>query len=188
MSNSMMIDLETLSTQRDARVLQAGWCIYDYSAPDFSFPVLGEMNVDSDSCVGGHVSDSTVKWWLQGIEQARESVAREGLSIALVLADLFHQYRQYKCTEVWSNGATFDIVIVEHWAEVCGMRVPWKFYDHRDTRTLWKIAEQLGWERKRGETAHTAKADALAQSIQVYEAMKFLRGLRPKELDKGPPA
>lgn len=171
----MMIDLETMSTQRDARLIQAGWVPFEPLGSGVRIGSGGEMNVDSDSCLGGHVSHDTFMFWLMASEEARRSVARRPVvHISTALQSLFYSYEINRCKAVWSNGATFDIVIVEHWAGVCGLRVPWRFTQHRDTRTIWASAEARGWVRERGETAHTARADSVAQALQVQQALRWI--------------
>lgn len=179
MSNALMIDLETLSTQKNAAVLQAGWCMFDPQSDDISYKY--EQNVCADSCLSldGHVSDSTVRWWLNGTPEARQSVSKPGRVIFEVLKELVRDYRGLNCTSVWSNGSCFDIVILEHYFSRLGMAPPWKFWDIMDTRTLWATATQMGWSRKKDVVAHTALDDAVAQAIQVQSAMAFIRGLRP---------
>jgi exodeoxyribonuclease VIII len=169
----LMIDLESMSTKRNARIIQAGWAGYEPAGMEVLLG--GQMNVDSDSCVGGHVSDQTFKWWLLQSEAARQSVAKLGVHIRDALTSMFYYYRAFQCKAVWSNGATFDIVIVEHWADHYGMKVPWKFYEHRDTRTIFDEAAAMGWVRERSEVAHTAQADSIAQARQVQSAKHWIR-------------
>lgn len=173
--NALMIDLETMSTRRNARVIQAGWVPFDPQGSSVLSALGGEMNVNSDSCKDGHVSHDTFMFWLKASEAARLSVSKPGVYIAAALASMFYSYKINECTEVWSNGATFDIPIVEHWADVCGMPVPWEFYQHRDTRTVWAEAEALGWQRLRGDTAHTGKADSIAQALEVQRARRWIQ-------------
>ena len=66
---------------------------------------------------------------------------------------------------VWGNGSIFDISILEHLLEYT--RIPWKYYRVMDTRTLWKVHPYD--KNKKGETTHTALADAKAQAKRIIE-------------------
>jgi len=77
---------------------------------------------------------------------------------------------------VWSNGATFDCVVMENaWRQVSDKPnpIPWPFYTIRDTRTLYEIA---GVKLSDGghSTSHKAVEDAERQAIVVQKAYKKL--------------
>ena len=42
--------------------------------------------------------------------------------------------------QIWSNGATFDIPILQEAYTACGIECPWKFWKARDTRTIYELA------------------------------------------------
>ena len=70
---------------------------------------------------------------------------------------------------MWSNGASFDVVVAETAWRQLGMRIPWPFWVIRDTRTLYEIA---GVKLKDGGhvTSHKAVEDAERQAIVVQKA------------------
>jgi hypothetical protein len=73
---------------------------------------------------------------------------------------------------VWSNGASFDCVVMEHaWRQTSDKPnpIPWPYYTVRDTRTLYEIA---GVKLKDGghSTSHKAVEDAERQAIVVQKA------------------
>jgi hypothetical protein len=174
-----MLDLETLSTSSRAAILQAGWVVFD---PDATAEVSlrREVNVDVDSCLrlGGEVSDGTIRWWLSDRTSAaaKMSVSAPGVSVESMLTALTVDYQQFNCKAVWSHGATFDIPILQHYYERVSTHAetPWKFWDARDTRTLQALAARLGFTKPKGETAHSALADALAQAYDTQAAWRWI--------------
>jgi hypothetical protein len=78
---------------------------------------------------------------------------------------------------VWSNGASFDVVVAETaFRQVLSDRpnpIPWPFYTVRDTRTLYEVANV---KLKDGgyKTTHKAVEDAERQAIKVQEAYRKL--------------
>jgi hypothetical protein len=177
----MMLDLETLSTNTNAALLQAGWCIFD-PASQLEGTVAGETheeNVDVDSCMrlGGHVSDSTVRWWLEQSAGAQESVRQPGRGIEFVVNRLVSDFKRNNCKQVWSHGASFDVPIIEFYMKALGVEAPWRFWDIRCTRSTFALAEATGWRRPKAPTAHTAAADAVAQALDVQVAWRHVTSL-----------
>lgn len=193
---AMMIDLETTSTTPRAGILQAGWCVFDPLGEPGAVLHKAQWNVCLDSCtrLGGQHSNDTIRWWLKQGPEARASVAAEGTTehqVKFVLEQLREDYTSHRCREAWSHGKEFDLKILEHYTAALGMQPPWKFWDCMDTRTLFSVAQRLGWSKPKRETAHTALADALAQAEDVQAANAWImRGWeqhRPSETGLGRP-
>jgi hypothetical protein len=101
-------------------------------------------------------------------------MARDGVEIGPELIALYQAYSNSRCKAVWSHGAVFGIPIVEHYLRESGLLAPWKFWDIRDTRTLFWAATARGWKRRDRPTAHTALADAVVQAEDVCSAWAFI--------------
>src|SRR6185437_15722245 len=173
MTNHMMIDLETLSTSPRAVIVQLGCCVFDFdtgaAVPGSDF----QANVSVDECLalGGEVHGSTVMWWLNQSEAARWSITEPPQALNVVLSWVTQIYDRYACEAVWSQGAAFDVVVVEHYYRALRREPPWRYSAVRDTRTVYHLAESLGWLRPTVETAHTALADCVSQVAQVAGAL-----------------
>jgi len=76
---------------------------------------------------------------------------------------------------VWSNGAAFDVVVMEHaWGQL-GQIPPWPFYKVRDTRTIYEVT---GVSLKDGNyaTTHKAVEDAERQAVILQNGyMKLMK-------------
>jgi hypothetical protein len=85
---------------------------------------------------------------------------------------------------VWSNGAGFDVVIMEHIFRKINKAYPWSFWAVRDCRTIY----DLGIEANRPPVLkHHALEDAWNQAVGVQNVLKELRlrGVEPfKDLRK----
>jgi|TARA_R110002110_G_scaffold241177_1_gene457460 hypothetical protein len=165
----VMIDLETLDTEPSTVVLSVGLVEFSPETGDVDkiggrlwFPKLGDQ-----LAAGRTVSESTLLWWLkQGDEARKEIYGAKRQASAEVLDEIRAQLNWYpQPTYVWGNGSIFDIAILEHWMEYT--RIPWKYYNVRDTRTLWHVHPYN--KEAKGETAHTALDDAIAQAERVCE-------------------
>lgn len=181
MTNHLMIDWETHGLGTRPVVIQLGLTIFDPHGTGGELPegASQEWNIDPQSCLdlGFEEDASTLSWWADRPAATREAVdAEPRYSVGHVIRNLQAFCERYRPVRVWSNGAPFDVPIVESYCRALGLPVPWKFWDVRDTRTLFEMAEGLtAWRRPKAETAHTGRADAIAQAADVQAAMAALR-------------
>lgn len=141
MQKHVMIDLETLSTRSNAVFWQIGLAEF--------WPASGAKVRRHSKLVDPKYRDKypdlfhncpvTIEWMKNNktvndnFELARDMGA--GISFALEwVASIIHND-----TIVWGNGAAFDIPILENGFNVIGQKVPWRYRNVRDTRTLWMI-------------------------------------------------
>jgi len=180
MKNHIMIDLETLDVRPTASLLTIGAVKFDPYGDDIERPDCDKfyVKVDLDSCdrIGLTIDDNTVAWWSQQSAEAQaEAFSEDG---RIPIEDAVHQLYKFcwgaKC--VWSHGAGFDVVILEHIFNRVGRAVPWKFWQVRDTRTMF----DLGIDPNRPPILkHHALEDAWNQAVGVQNV---IRGLREKNI------
>jgi exodeoxyribonuclease VIII len=174
-----MIDTETCSTRPNAALLQVGWCFFDPAQTEVWEGDQVNINLDSCTRLGGHYSDGTLRWWLHPDRHAaRASVFSPGVPVEEALKRLSTAIASRNVKHVWAHSPSFDVVILEYYAARLGLDLPWKFWDLRDTRTVFALAEATGWRRTKTETAHTAMADAVQQAKDVQSAWRWVTALR----------
>ena len=190
-NTDVMIDLETLATSIDASILTIGAVRFDPFGKDVSDPAMDSLylRIDLDSCdrIGLVTNDDTIAWWGQQDPAAQEEAFSEKDRIDIVNA--FEQLYKFcwGAKRVWSNGATFDVVICEHVFKKIGKAVPWQFWQIRDVRTMF----DLGINPKRPPVLkHHALEDAWNQAVGVQNVYNALRsatlfdGTKPQPLMK----
>ena len=116
------------------------------------------------------INNATMEWWgNQSPEAIEEAMGdRDRVSYENAMNQLYKFcWNRSKCA--WSNGASFDVVVMDHAWRQLGKNTPWNFWDIRDTRTLYDIA---GVKLKDGGhvTTHKAVEDAERQAIVVQQA------------------
>ena len=167
--NDIMIDTETLSTSPRAAVMSLGYAVFNEKE------ILSTggwvINVASSILAGGEVCSDTIAWWKQREPDAVNAVTHGGLHIDSVMSQLRDVCVMRDVQKVWAHGATFDIPIVEFYMK----EPPWRYSDHRDTRTLFDVAERRGWEKPKmvDGVAHNAVDDAVFQAECVISALNF---------------
>ena len=197
----VMLDLETLSTKPNAAILSMGAVTFDslWDGSELSDESCRRReciasfyaNVDVDSClsVGMHVEGRTLAWWLQQSREASEAFKDPAPDhISIVLQRFAGWWTANLGTRadvrVWSHGAGFDIPILVNALEAVGRSVPFKYINHRDTRTLFELAEMSGSgslykiESLKNPHPHHALHDAINQARKVQYCFKYLQSIR----------
>jgi hypothetical protein len=176
MNSDCMIDLETLDVLPTATILTIGAVKFDPMGDELDTPSMEKfyVKVDIDSCdaLGMTVSPSTLEWWSQQSKQAQEEAfdPNNRVSVEEALSQLYKFC--WGAKRVWSHGVGFDLIILEQYFRKIEKAVPWKFWEMRDTRTLFDIG--INPERA-AVTAHNALADAYDQALGVQRVYRTLR-------------
>ena len=132
------------------------------------------VRVDLDSCdrIGCTISQSTVDWWANQSQAAQDEAFSPDNRVDIVEAMTALRKFCLGAKRVWSHGAGFDIIILEHIYRKIGKAVPWSFWEVRDTRTIF----DLGINPNRPPVLkHHALEDAWNQAVGVQNVYKTIR-------------
>jgi len=175
-NTDLMIDLETLATSPNSSVLTIGAVRFDPFGNDIQDERSTRLyiKVDIDSCdkLNLEVNDDTIAWWAQQSQEAQDEAFNPDGRIHI--RDAMNQLYTFAwgSKRVWSHGASFDTVICENIFRKLNKTVPWKFWQVRDTRTLF----DLGLDPKRPPVLkHHALEDAWNQAVGVQNIYRTLR-------------
>jgi hypothetical protein len=178
--NDLMIDLETLSTANDAYIISIGACMFDIQTGEIG--ALFSQHIEWSNTFNGHIDAQTVQWWLRQPWEARTAIINNKAAVNLPTAIIgFKDFvRDLKPKTLWSNGATFDLVIVRNTFNRLNHIIPWQYWQERDTRTLVDIAERITGinAAKTTEftgTKHDALADAIHQAKYISHAFNLIK-------------
>ena len=173
MKNTLMIDLETLSTTPKAVVVSIGCAGYDREGKALTFHK--KLELQSQINKGREISESTLKWWMGQTDDARKEfigpVTPTGMALADLLGDLTFNFALEELI-VFGNGANFDITIIEDLLTTYGYATPWKFTNVRCYRTLKYLVP--GAKLVREGTHHTSASDSASQLKHLEEIVKVL--------------
>ena len=175
MTKAISIDLETLSTNNDAAVLAIGAVVFDEDAVHEALYI--PLSPDH-----GHISASTVLWWMGQSDDARKAITeKEPMNPALAAGKLAAFYELSGAQEVWANSPNFDMVILENWwSRVSTMKWPFHFRHYRDLRTLKNLARDLDIvaSSPKPVTAHNALDDARSQAEYIIAQKQMFAALK----------
>lgn len=182
MKTDIMIDLETLDVLPTATILSIGAVKFDPFGDDVANPdcekFYARINIDSCEELGLTISPDTLDWWAKQSKEAQEEAFNpEG---RIDIKDAMNQLYKFcwGAKRVWSHGAGFDLVICEHIFSKLQKSCPWKFWECRDTRTLY----DLGIDPNRPPILkHHALEDAWNQAVGVQNVLNSIKrlGLEP---------
>ena len=169
-----MIDLETLDTTPNCVVLTIGAVIFDPKG----MGVIEKLELrptieDQTEIYNRTINEDTLKWWAeQSPDALEEALGDQGRTSFRDCMEKLYKFC-WNHRAVWSNGASFDVVVMESAWRNLEMRIPWPFYTIRDTRTLYEVA---GVKLRDGghTTSHKAVEDAERQAIVVQDAYRKL--------------
>jgi hypothetical protein len=199
----IMLDLETLGTGNNAAIIQIGAVAFNAdgkndplwaNSPDTLARLRQGFRVNVDLAESRHpgvIDASNVEWWLQQSPEARASITKaEG---RLELGAALEAFVRWLCTiagtnfralRMWSNGPTFDEVILRAAFTRYGMTMPLYFRGSRCCRTMVEMAELHGWNREvvaaltcTDITKHDALSDAVFQARGVVSQRLWLEDL-----------
>lgn len=175
-SRHLMLDLETLSTNRNSVILSIGAVIFNPIDKNFIDTFYCKVDIEEQTeKYNRHISEETLNWWsLQSPEVIMEAMGDEN---RLSYRDAVEKLRKFACgcDRVWSNGSVFDIIIIEDCMNDLEMPVPWQYYNIRDCRTIYELAGvSLKDKKYETKTTHSAIDDAIHQTIVLQDAYKIL--------------
>lgn len=172
---SVMLDLETLSSRKDAMVISIGVAAFD----DSKVIQTAGWALDFKRLVPGHIDPTTVKWWSEQSEPAREYSFTGKVDPLQAALDFAAFLKLYGGDELWANDPTFDCVILRHWWEqLTQTSFPSHYREERSCRTMFAEARRLGHDIsdawKNGYVAHNPVDDAATQARGVILARSLI--------------
>lgn len=158
----VMVDIETMDTERTAVILSIGACTIE---PWYPTEFYGECNPDTQ--FERTKSQSTMDWW------NKQAIPIPGgpIHLATILTEFSYWLSSLRAEPiVWCKGTDFDAAILTHAFNQYHMSVPWKYSAVRDFRTLKKLFPYYSYPTN--PNAHNALADAKHQAEELKAIFK----------------
>jgi DNA polymerase III epsilon subunit-like protein len=175
LNQHIMLDLETLSSACNARILSIGAVRFFPEPEDGRRAVYAAVVSLDDTTAPGHIDPRTIRWWMDQQEAARKETFFH--PSAGTLWDALRGFTEF-CREVdaevhvWGNGSAFDNVVLRSSYEAMGLEPPWKHKGDMCYRTLKKLRPDIPAEKPPIE--HVALADALYQATHLKKLIQAL--------------
>ena len=169
-TTDIVLDLETLGTGSNAAVLAVGAVMVDRKLGKVAGSFYAAFDIDEMLRTGGVASGSTIKWWMEQEQSAKEVFTHQTAPITqalVMLADwmgLDDEGKPPKDVKVWGNGDSFDNVILSNLYARMGLVTPWEYWNNRDLRTAVDISGIDKRDVAFDGTPHNALDDAKHQA------------------------
>ena len=167
----VMIDLETLGRKPGCVILSIGAVLFDPRSFELGERFYLNINVEDSQNAGFFKDPETVKWWEAQSQEAKDHLVHNQYPVKQALQLFVDWFKQTGGEKPWSHGSVFDIPILEHALTYLGIPVPWKYYDIRDTRTVFDLYDFDVRKEARVGTHHNALDDAISQALCIQKAI-----------------
>ena len=177
MTTHIVLDLETLSIERNAIVLSVGMVIIKHLGIVDKF----RINIDAveQEELYGRVSDEQTKaWWRsmmntpEGRDAWNAAVSRP-TAVKPALKAINEVFADVGAFKLWGNANTFDNEILRSLFEVAGFPA-WNFRNDRDFRTLKDLYKEKVPEPEFQGIRHVAVDDALHEANWLIQILKYI--------------
>ena len=168
----VMIDMETLSTENNSHILTLGAIRFVRSQKTQKLTEMDtfyrRISFKSNEDLEMHKSSDTILWWMKQNENVRkEAFGEEGREpLKKVLEDFKKWFSG--ASYIWGHGSVFAVTILTAAFKRCKVTVPYKFWNIRDTRTIYDI-HGIKLSKFKTENTHHALHDC-------YNQIEALRG------------
>ena len=140
----LMLDLETMGNKSNAAIVSIGAVEFDINTGEIGKKFYERVDLQSALDVGLKIDASTLLWWLQQNEKARNELCKSGLNISIALLRLEKFMKSLGNFFIWGRGVRFDIGLIENaYVAVGSHEMPWNFRNERDVRTLEALAPEI---------------------------------------------
>lgn len=171
----IMLDIETLGTKPGCIVMSVGACTFEPHGDGYGETFYQNIDPHGSRDAYGLRSDpNTVAWWKDQSEEAKAHLIPDRISPAEAARQFSKWFKSVDGQQVWCQGANFDAPIMEEIFKVTAVQVPWKFWNVRDTRTVYDVFCFDPTSIAREGTYHNALDDAIHQVKCVQEALRSL--------------
>lgn len=177
----IMLDIETLGVRPNCCILIIAAIKFNRQKKLGNLPDTDSFyrRIDITSCknIGMSIDSSTVEWWDTQPDNIRyEALESDGrISIQQALLEFDEWIGNNPNTLVWGNGDDFDCTILGEAYTLCGMEIPWKFWNTRDLRTLYDIAQVKKKDLPKNNKEHHALYDCYYQIKGLHKAFMLLK-------------
>ena len=168
----VMLDTETLGTRPGCVVMSVALVTVD-EKQDW---VTRNISVEDQGIYGLVIDPLTLSWWGSQPESSYDACRTNSVDLRpalLAVNEWLVPLRAGRPVRLWCHGAGFDASIVEELYRRARVCCPWKYWDVRDTRTVYDLAG-VDLRTYSAGVKHCALDDAKNQAAALLDALKRL--------------
>jgi DNA polymerase III epsilon subunit-like protein len=148
MFTDVMLDLETMGSTSNSAIVSIGAVEFNIETGETGREFYRVVNLKSCLDFGLKIDASTVYWWLQQSQDARDAICDKNND---EIQNVLHEFSLWmndsiQDIQIWGNGSRFDIGILSDAYIACKLKIPWNYTKERDVRTLVAFAPQIKYD------------------------------------------
>ncbi len=187
MKKDVMLDIETLGNNLNPVITQISGVVFDLETGE----TFEEFNVlvDPMSCIkhGLQINQSTMEFWADQDKDVFKKVVLNSFEEGETLQDSLKALNKFlddvKAETIWGNGIMADNVWLESAFKAANIVPTWKFFQHRDVRTIVDLGQRLNTTNFKRENEfigdrHNAIDDCKFQIKYCSDYVKSIKELK----------
>lgn len=177
----LMIDLETMGSESRSAIVSIGAVEFNIVTGETGEEFFRVVTLQSCIDLGLEINASTVMWWMQQSDEARNALINKN---ALHISEALLQFSDFintcggKDAQVWGNSARFDLGILSDSYKKANLKMPWDFRNERCVRTLVSFIPEIKNMTKFQGIAHNPIDDCHHQIRYCSETWNTLKSNR----------
>lgn len=168
----VMIDIETMDNRPTSAIVSIGAVKFGPHTGQLGGTFYANVHLESSVAAGLTTSASTIMWWMQQSNEARQALTENATTLYDALSGLSEFVRPSGCN-VWAHSPAFDLVILDNAYRALNQYAPWSHRKTRCARTIYDLAG-IDLSAYSEGTIHNALDDAICQARAVMDAYKQL--------------
>lgn len=168
----VMLDLETLGKSSGCIILSIGAVMFDPYSNHYGEKFYANILQESCRNYGLFEDASTVAWWSMQDEKSKQVLLPDQKPLDIAIYQFVEWFTRNGGERIWSQGASFDIPIIEAAFRAVKIVPPWQYWNVRDTRTLYDFCGFDPSIIKREGVYHYAPDDCTHQIRCVQTALQ----------------
>ncbi len=173
----IVIDLETLGIEDSPVIIQISAIAFNILTGEEYSRFDEYVNVKSCIDNGLKIDGETVEWWFKQTPNVFLLSLESKNRIEDVLKRFSEWVSNFEKPNIWGNGILADNRWITQAYKKCSIKIPWKFYQDRDVRTLVELGRRKGCDIKTIEfqgVKHNAIDDCKHEMTYMVEIYKLL--------------
>lgn len=147
--NHIMVDIETLGNKSSSAIVSISMVRFNPRTCNYINEFDCKCDIDTIPFADLHIDGSTVKWWLQQSEKARESFTSGKAKYFSMLLAATRYLQKNKDCYVWGNSARFDLgILQDSLYKYISKELPWDFRKELDVRTIVVLDPEVKFNHK----------------------------------------
>lgn len=173
---NLMLDIETLGSVPYSCILSIAAVEFDINTGNTGKEFYRGIDLKSCLDMGLIVNASTIMWWMQQNEQAREELATGNKPPIKQALNEFSSFCD-NGYEIWGNSARFDCGILQNAYNKADIPIPWDFRKERCVRTLVSFKPDIKANYPFHGTAHNALHNCYFQVGYCSKTWRYLNNI-----------